>query len=57
MTWLESALSILLLLSFGGAVVLLRRYLALQRKYKVLQRLYDKAEHQLSTLWTSKKES
>jgi hypothetical protein len=50
-------LSILLLLSFGGAVVLLRRYLALQRKYKVLQRLYDKAEHQLSTLWTSKKES
>jgi hypothetical protein len=32
-----------------------RRYLALQRKHKLLQRLYDKAEQQLSTLWASKK--
>ena len=56
MTWLEAVLSVLLLLSCGLTVALQRRYLALQRKHKILQRLYDKAEHQLSTLWTSKKE-
>ena len=55
MTWLEAVLSILLLLSLGLAVALQRRYLALQRKHKILQRLYDKAEPQLGTLWTSKK--
>jgi len=44
-----------LLTTSGLAVAAQRRYLALQRKHKVLQRLYEKAEQQLSTLWTSKK--
>jgi len=56
MARLEIVLSVLLLLSLCLALVLHRRYLALQRKHKILQRLYDKAEQQLSTLWTSKKE-
>lgn len=55
MTWLELVLGLLLLMACGLAVAAQRRYLALERKHKVLQRLYDKAEHQLSTLWTSKK--
>jgi hypothetical protein len=55
MTWLEVVLCGLLLATGGLAVAAQRRYLALQRKHKVLQRLYEKAEQQLSTLWTSKK--
>lgn len=55
MTWLNLILVGLLLMACGLAVVAQRRYLALQRKHKVLQRLYDKAEQQLSTLWTNKK--
>ncbi|MCC3155528.1 hypothetical protein Q3A66_16040 [Hymenobacter sp. BT770] len=56
MTWLEAILGVLFVVSSGLAVAAQRRYLALQRKHKVLQRLYDKAEQQLSTLWASKKE-
>lgn len=55
MTWLEAVLSVLFVGASGLAVAAQRRYLALQRKHKQLQRLYDKAEQQLSTLWTSKK--
>lgn len=55
MTWLNLVLCGLLLTTSGLAVAAQRRYLALQRKHKVLQRLYEKAEQQLSTLWTSKK--
>ncbi len=55
MTRLEAVLSVLLLTVTSLAVVAQRRYVALQRKHKALQRLYDKAEQQLSTLWTSKK--
>lgn len=53
MTWLEIVLSGLLLATAGGAVAAQRRYLALRRKHKTLQRLYDHAEQQLSTLWGS----
>jgi len=55
MTWLEVVLCGLLLVTGGWAVAAQRRYGALQRKHKTLQRLYDKAEQQLNTLWTSKK--
>ena len=55
MTWLEAVLGVLLLGASGLGVAAQRRYLALQRKHKMLQRLYDKAEQQLSILWTSKK--
>jgi len=55
MTWLEAVLCVLLLVACGLAVAAQWRYLALQRKHKVLQRLYDKAEHQLSTLWSNKR--
>ncbi|QKG59165.1 hypothetical protein GKZ68_21025 (plasmid) [Hymenobacter sp. BRD128] len=55
MTWLEVMLCGLLLAAVGLAVAAHRRYLALQRKHKVLQRLYEKADQQLSTLWNSKK--
>ncbi|WP_460616242.1 hypothetical protein [Hymenobacter ruber] len=55
MTWLEIVLGGLLLAAIGLAVVTQRRYLALQRKHKVLQRLYEKAEQQLRTFWTNKK--
>lgn len=55
MTWLEAVLGVLLLVACGLAVAAQRRFLTLQRKHKVLQRLYDKAEQQLSTLWASKK--
>ena len=55
MTWFELVLSGLLLTTGGLAVAAHRRYLALHRKHKILQRLHDKAEQQLSTLWTSKK--
>lgn len=54
MTGLEIILGTLLLLASGLAVAAQRRYWALQRKHKVLQRLYDKAEQQLTTLWTNK---
>ena len=54
MTPLEAVLGLLLLLAAGLVVVAQRRYLALQRKHKILQRLYDKAEQQLSTFWASK---
>ena len=55
MTWLEIVLCGLSLAAIGLAVLTQRRYLALQRKHKMLQRLYEKAEQQLSTLWTNKK--
>lgn len=55
MTWHEVVLYGLLLATGGLAVATQQRYLALQRKHKALQRLYDKAEEQLSTLWTHKK--
>ena len=55
MTWLEAVLGVFFLVASGLAVAGQRRYLALQRKHKVLQRLYEKAEQQLNTLWTSKK--
>lgn len=54
MTWLNLILGGLLLMACGWAVVAQRRYLALQRKHKVLQRLHDQAEQQLTTLWTNK---
>ena len=55
MTWLEAVLGVLFLVASGLAVAAQRRYLALERKHKMLQRLLDKAERQLSTLWNSKK--
>ncbi|WP_310391879.1 hypothetical protein [Hymenobacter sp.] len=55
MTWLEGLLSALLLLGCGLALVARQRYQALVRKHKILQRLYDKAEAQLNTLWTEKR--
>ena len=55
MTRLESVLGLLLLASSGWAVRVHRRYLALQRKHKLLQHLHDKAEQQLSTFWSHKK--
>lgn len=55
MTWLEALLAILLIGTSGVAVAIHRRYRVLQRKHKVLQRLYAKAEQQLTTLWTGKK--
>lgn len=55
MTRLEGVLGVLLLLAACFAVVAQRRNRALQRKHKVLQHLYDQAEQQLSTFWTSKK--
>jgi len=54
MTWLETVLCVLLLGAGGVAVAVQRRYLALRRKHKVLQRLYDQAEQQLETLWARK---
>ena len=57
MTWLTLVLGGLLLMSSALAVAAQRRYLALLRRHKNLQRLYDKAEQQLSTLWKSKKPS
>lgn len=54
MTWLEAVLCVLLLTAAGLAVAAQRRYLALRRKHKVLQRLYDQAEQQLETLWARK---
>lgn len=48
-------LSMLLLATSSIAFATHRRYIALQRKHKSLQRLYDKAEQQLSTLWKSNK--
>ena len=54
MTTLELVLCALLLVAGSLTLTGYRRYRALQRKHKVLQRLYDKAEQQLSTLWTSK---
>ena len=54
MTWLEAVLGALLLTASSLAVAAHRRYLLLRRKYKVLQRLHDHAEQQLSTLWASK---
>ena len=55
MTWLNLILVGLVLTAGGVAVVARRRYLALQRKHQILQRLYDRAEQQLSTLWAGKK--
>ncbi|SDZ02157.1 hypothetical protein SAMN04488069_1411 [Hymenobacter psychrophilus] len=55
MTWLNLILCLLLLTTTGLAVAAQRRYSALLRKHKILQRLYDRAEQQLSSLWTSKK--
>lgn len=55
MTSLEAVLGVLLLAAGALALVLYRRCLALQRKYKTLQRLYEKAEQQLSSLWTSRR--
>lgn len=55
MTWLNLVLFVLLLTTSGLAVAAQRRYLTLLRKHKILQRLYDKAEQQLSSLWSSKK--
>lgn len=55
MTWLNLVLCGLLLTTSGLAVAAHRRYLALLRKHKTLQRLYNKAEQQLSSLWASKK--
>ena len=55
MTWLNLILGGLLLTACGVAVVARRHYLALQRKHRILQRLYDRAEQQLSTLWAGKK--
>jgi hypothetical protein len=55
MNWLEAALCVLVLTASGLAVTAHRRYLVLRRKHKNLQRLYDHAEQQLSTLWASKK--
>lgn len=54
MTWLETVLCVLLLAAGGLAVAMQQRYLALRRKHKVLQRLYDQAEQQLETLWARK---
>lgn len=55
MTWLDVVLSVLFVASSGLAIVAQRRFLALRRKHRILQRLYDQAEQQLTTLWTSKK--
>lgn len=55
MTWLEAVLGLALLVASGVAVAAQRRYASLRRKHKTLQRLYDHAEQQLSTLWASKK--
>ena len=55
MTWVETILSLLLLTASGLALVAHRRYKAMQRKHKLLQRLYDHAEQQLTTLWANKK--
>lgn len=55
MMWLEAVLCGLLLVSSSLAVAAQRRYLALRRKHKLLQRLYDHAEQQLTTLWANKK--
>ena len=55
MTQLEAILSVLLLMTGGLALAAHRRYQALLRKHKLLQRLYDMAEAQLSTLWTNKR--
>ena len=54
MTVLEVVLCLLFLGTGVLAASLYRRYLALQHKHKILQRLYDKAEQQLSTLWANK---
>lgn len=54
MTWPEAVLSVLLLLTSGLTLAAHRRYLALQRKHKMLQRHYERAEQQLSTLWANK---
>ena len=56
MTWLEVVLCGLLLATGGLGVAAQRRYLALLRKHKVLQRLYDKSEQQLETLWARKRD-
>lgn len=55
MTWPEAVLCVLVLTASSLAVAAQRRYLALRRKHKTLQRLYDHAEQQLSTLWAGKK--
>lgn len=55
MTWLNLVLCGLLLTTSGLAVAAQRRYRALRRKHNILQRLYDQAEQQLSSLWASKK--
>ena len=55
MTWFEVVLCVLLLTASILAVDAQRRYLNLRRKHKTLQRLYDHAEQQLSTLWANKK--
>ena len=54
MMWLNLILGGLLLTTSALAVAAQRRYTVLQRKHKVLQRLYDRAEQQLSTLWATK---
>ncbi|WP_158010872.1 hypothetical protein [Hymenobacter lapidarius] len=55
MTWLNLVLGLLLLTTSGLAVAAQRRFLALRRKHTILQRLYDKAEQQLGSLWALKK--
>lgn len=55
MTWLETGLGLSLVMTCSAAVAAQRRYMALRRKHKKLQRLYDHAEQQLGTLWASKK--
>lgn len=55
MTCLDTILGAFFLLAAGLAIGAHRRYLVLQRKHKLLQRLYDKAEQQLSSLWANKK--